>query len=327
MLDPHRLHVFRSVVASGSITAAADNLGLTTSAVSQHVAALQRQTGLVLFERVGRGLVATPAARVLAEQSDGALGELARLDDLVDDLREGRSGRLTLGYFSSAGLAWMPGLVQRLTAEMPDLTVELVLTESVVPAVPPDIDLVVDVSDAPTRRGFSRVPLTDDPYVAVVPRDHPLAGRASVTLTDLRRERWVSADLIGSPNHRVLVSACAAAGFRPRFPVQAGDQYTAMAFVAAGVGITVLPGLMAAALPEGLRRLPVASPTPVRHLSAVTRDTATPTRAATRALELLTEIIDEAGRGEGGRDGVTGTGDQVPPGGVRGAAGDGTMAR
>ncbi|HYN30735.1 MAG TPA: LysR family transcriptional regulator [Dermatophilaceae bacterium] len=295
MLDPHRLRVLRSVLASGSITLAAENLGLTSSAVSQHVSALRRETGLVLFERVGRGIVPTPAARILAEQSDGALAELARLDELVADLREGRSGRLTLGYFSSAGLAWMPDLVKRLTGELPDLTVELVLTEAAAPGVAPDIDLVVDLPDAPTRPGFARTSLTDDPYVVVVPAGHPLADRERVALTDLRRERWVSGDLLHNPSHRILLSACAAAGFRPRFPVQAGDQYTAMAFVAAGVGVTVLPRLAAAALPEGVRRLPLTPPAPVRHLSALTRDTATPTRAAVRALELLTEIIRAAG--------------------------------
>ena len=69
MLDPHRLNVFRSVVASGSIQAAADNLGLTASAVSQHLSALAKETGLVLFERSGRRIVPTTVARLLAERT------------------------------------------------------------------------------------------------------------------------------------------------------------------------------------------------------------------------------------------------------------------
>ena len=70
MLDPHRLRVFRSVVASGSVQAAADNLGLTSSAVSQHLAALAKETGLTLFQRVGRGIAPTEAALVLDAQTD-----------------------------------------------------------------------------------------------------------------------------------------------------------------------------------------------------------------------------------------------------------------
>lgn len=299
MLDPHRIRVFRSVMASGSIQAAADNLGLTSSAVSQSVAALQRETGLTLFQRAGRGIVPTEAANALLEHTDDAMSALSRLDDVVVDLREGRTGRLTIGYFSSAGLVWMPTLVKRLTDEIPDLTVELVLTEaSTGPTRPvlPDIDLVVTLPAVPPRPGYRRTDLRDDPYVVVVCDDHALADRDRVALLDLKGERWVSNDLLGNPSHRILVAACAAAGFRPRFSVQAGDQYTAMAFVAAGVGVTVLPGLAAVALPDGVRRLRLSPPVPVRHLSALTRETAAPNRAAERALELLTELIADADR-------------------------------
>src|SRR5690349_7462778 len=112
MLDPHRLRVFRSVVASGSVQAAADNLGLTSSAVSQHLAALQKETGLTLFQRVGRGIAPTEAALVLDAQSDEVMSQWNRLDQVVTDLRDGRSGRLSIGYFSSAGATWMPSLVK-----------------------------------------------------------------------------------------------------------------------------------------------------------------------------------------------------------------------
>ena len=129
MLDPHRVRVFRSVVASGSVQAAADNLGLTSSAVSQHLSALQRETGLTLFQRVGRGIAPTEAALVLDAQTDEVMSQWSRLDQVVADLRDGRSGRLSIGYFASAGAAWMPSLVKRLTAEFPDLVLELVLNE------------------------------------------------------------------------------------------------------------------------------------------------------------------------------------------------------
>ena len=82
MLDPHRLRVFRSVIASGSVQAAADNLGLTSSAVSQHLAALQKETGLRLFQRVGRGIAPTEAALVLDAQSDEVMSQWGRLDQV-----------------------------------------------------------------------------------------------------------------------------------------------------------------------------------------------------------------------------------------------------
>lgn len=290
MLDPHRLRVFRAVVGSGSVQAAADNLGLTSSAVSQHLSALARETGLVLFQRQGRGITPTPAGLGLAAQSEEAMSQWGRLDSVVTDLREGRSGRLVVGYFASAGSAWMPNLVKRLTFEQPDLTVDLVLTEIGNRNLTPDVDIVTDLPDGPERPGYRHVPLASDPYVAVVPRDHELAARRSVSLAELRSETWVSNDLTGNPGHKILVQACAAAGFTPRFTVQAQDHYSAIQFVAAEVGISVMPRLAARALPPEVTRLRITDPTPVREISALVRETGRPNTAAERLVEMLLEL-------------------------------------
>lgn len=290
MLDPHRLRVFRAVVGSGSVQAAADNLGLTSSAVSQHLSALARETGLVLFQRQGRGITPTQAGLELAAQSEEAMSEWGRLDAVVTDLREGRSGRLSVGYFSSAGAAWMPALIKRLTFEHPDLTVDLVLNELTSRNLTPDIDVVIDSPDGSGRPGYRHVPLANDPFVAVVPTEHDLAKLRSVPLADLRGETWVSNDLAGSLGHRILLSACAAAGFAPRFRVQAQEHFSAIAFVAAGVGISVMPRLAARALPPEVTRLRVTDPTPVRAISALVRETGRPNPAAERLLEMLLDL-------------------------------------
>ncbi len=291
MLDPHRLSVFRSVVASGSVQAAADNLGLTSSAVSQHLAALQRETGLDLFQRVGRGIAPTEAALVLDAQSDEPMSQWGRLEQVVTDLRDGRSGRLSIGYFASAGSAWMPALVRRLTAEYPDLVLELRLNEVEQGGPRPDLDLVIDPPDTPLPAGLRRVDLTEDPFVAVLPRDHALAGEREIALTDLRGETWVSNDYPRAVGHRVLVAACAAVGLRPRFTVQAQDHHTAIGFVAAGIGVSVMPGLAARGLPPSVVRVDLAPPAPVRHLAAVVRRLGASTAPTERAVQLLQELI------------------------------------
>ncbi len=295
MLDPHRLRVFRSVVASGSVQAAADNLAMTSSAVSQHLAALQRETGLTLFQRSGRGITPTDAALVLDAQSDEVMSQWGRLDQVVADLRDGRSGRLSIGYFASAGAVWMPTLVKRLTTEFPDLVLELVLNEVDQRGPRPDIDLVIDPPDTALPTGYRRYDLTEDQFVAIVPRTHVLADRAEIALTDLRGETWVSNDYPRSVGHRLVVAACSAAGFRPRFTVQAQDHYTAMSFVAAGVGVSVLPGLAAVTLPASVTRVVLSAPAPVRHLAAVVHDPGSPNPAADRAVELLTQLIARPG--------------------------------
>jgi DNA-binding transcriptional LysR family regulator len=296
MLDPHRIRVFRSVVASGSVQAAADNLGLTSSAVSQHLSALQRETGLTLFHRVGRGIVPTEAALVLDRRTDDVMSEWVHLEGVVEDLREGRLDRLSIGYFASAGSAWMPTLVKRLREEFPDLVLELVLNEVDRPATRPDLDVVMGEPDAQVPPGCQRTELVRDPFVIVVPRAHRLADLERAALSDLRREIWVSNDFTKSHGHQLVIAACKTAGFQPRFSVQAQDHHTAIGFVAAGVGISVMPGLAARFLPANVTRLDIVGPRPVRHLAAVRRDLGAPHPAADRALEILTDLIAHPSR-------------------------------
>jgi DNA-binding transcriptional LysR family regulator len=221
------------------------------------------------------------------------MGELARLDGVVTDLREGRSGRLTIGYFASAGAEWMPTLARHLTTELPSLTLELVLNE--IPRSgggPFDLDIVLEFPGSHDPPGSRRVPLLADPYVALVPPDHPLADASEVTLAELEGDTWISNDLPYAIGPQILAAACESAGFQPRFAVQAQDHYTGIAFVRAGVGITVIPRLAAGAIPPEaeIRVLSIAAPQPIRHIAAVVRDPAG-NRAANRALELLLELI------------------------------------
>lgn len=289
MLDPHRLGVFQSVMVTGSVQEAADNLRMTPSAVSQHIAALQRQTGLDLFDRVGRGIVPTAAAEALIAQAETVLQQWHRLDDYVTDLRDGRTGRLVLGYFPSAGSTLLPSIVRQITAEFPDLVVELVLTEVGARSTIPDIDVAMDHTENTRRPGYRKVPLTEDPYILAVHHEHPLARRRAVTLTDLKGEGWVSNDSFANPGHRIVLAACAAKGFTPRFTVQAQDHHSALGFVAAGVGITVLPRLAARIIPDGVVRVRITDP-PERQLVAMVREGGVRNAVADRVLDLLVRL-------------------------------------
>jgi len=287
MIDVHRLRIFRSVVANGSIQAAADILGYTPSAVSQHVSALQRETGITLVERSGRGIRVTAAGETLAAAGTDVMRDLARLEGVVDDLRLGRTSRLTIGYFSSAGRAWMPGIVARLRAEFPDVLLELELNEVPGEQTAPDIDVTIEVAGVDEREGYERTHLVTDPYVVVVHKSHRLARRRSVLLGELATERLVDNDYEDTPWHHVLDRACEAAGFTPRYVVQSQDHHTALAFVAAGVGITVLPRLAALELPRDTRVIRLTRPQPVREIVVLTRATVAHRPVVRRAVELL----------------------------------------
>ncbi|MER7459143.1 LysR family transcriptional regulator [Micromonospora sp. NPDC126480] len=289
MLDVHRLRVFRSVVASGSVQAAAANLGYTPSAVSQHLSALQRETGLTLLARAGRGLRPTAAGHALAAEADRVLARLGAAESLIADLRTGRTGALSIAYFASVGAAWMPHVVRCVLADHPGVRLDLELREHIPDSAEERADLQVVVA----RQGFDPGPgftahhLLDDPYVAVLPAGHRLAGRAETDLADLAEERWVDNDFARGWCRANLIEACTAAGFSPAFRVEAHDYPTALAFVAAGIGLTVLPALGAAHLPDGVTRVRVVRPTPVRSIHVVVHDAVEHTPAVRTALAAL----------------------------------------
>ncbi|MGK5440377.1 LysR family transcriptional regulator [Micromonospora sp. URMC 105] len=291
MLDVHRLRVFRSVVASGSVQAAAANLGYTPSAVSQHLSALQRETGLTLLSRAGRGLRPTAAGHALAAEADRVLARLGAAESLIADLRTGRTGALSIAYFASVGAAWMPLVVRRVLAELPNVRLDLELKENIPisPEERADVQVVVARTGFDPGSGFTAHHLLDDPYVAALPTAHRLAGQEEVDLADLAEERWVDNDFARGWCRANLIEACTAAGFSPAFRVEAHDYPTALALVAAGIGLTVLPALGAAHLPDGVTCVRVVRPTPVRSIHVVVHDAVAHTPAARTAVAALRE--------------------------------------
>jgi len=296
MLDVHRLRIFRSVVASGSVQSAAANLGYTPSAVSQHVSALQRETGLALLERAGRGVRPTAAGLALAAEADGVLARLGEVEAVVADLRAGRTGSLSIAYFASVGAAWLPQVVRRLTTDFPGVRLDLALRETIPddPDGRADVQVVVAPRGFDPGSGFRAHHLLDDPYVVVLRDDHPLAHRDEIELTELLDERWVDNDFARGWCRRNLVEACTAAGFSPPFHVEAHDYPTAIAFVGAGVGVTVLPELGAAHLPPCLVAVRVVRPAPVRSIHVVLRDAVAGTPPGRAVLDTFRTVV--AGR-------------------------------
>jgi DNA-binding transcriptional LysR family regulator len=298
MLDVQRLRVFRAVVASGSVQAAADHLGYTPSAVSQQLSALQRETGLVLFEKAGRGITPTPTAKVLAAESEEVMDGLARLGGVVDHLRDGRTGSMTIGAFSSAAQFWLPQVVKGLRREFPDLVIELSLNElGPEPARPArrDVDLTTEPADSEgsERPGHRRHVLVEESYRVVAPRGHHLlrAHDAQVPMSALAAVPMIDNDFHETTCSLIVSQAARAAGFTPRYVARSEDHHTALAFVAAGIGVTILPEL---AVPEGMAGVDsreLVGPTPRRRVVAHVRDATATAPPVQRALELLQDAV------------------------------------
>lgn len=291
-MDVHRLRVLRAVVAAGSVNGAATTLGYTASAVSQQLTALQRETGLTLVQRVGRGIEPTAAGHAVADAAAGLFHELAELDALVADLRAGRDGTLVVSSFASAGAAWIPAVVATITREFPRLRLDLRLIELTGPdAGPPDVEIAVDGDRDAVRPGYRCRTLVTEPYFAVVRTGTALADRPDVDLAQLRDEQWVDNDVARGPCRQALLDACTTAGFSPSFHVETQDYPTAIRFVAAGVGVTVVPRLALMDLPAGVVAVPIVNPTPRRTISVRVLESMVDNPAVVRILELLDERV------------------------------------
>lgn len=302
MVDVPRLRLLRAVVETGSIRATAAALGYTPSAVSQQLAALQRETGLRLLDRVGRGIEPTAAGRTLAAEAEPLFEALSRVDGVVGALRSGRIGGLSIGYFGSAGSAWLPTVVAGLQAEFPELRLDLRMTELAGPdRSDVDLDIFVEGPGLEALAGYAVRRLADDPYLAIVRTDHRLAQLPEIPLAELGAQRWVDNDHNDGTCRRVLLAACAEAGFSPEFAVETHDYQTAIPFVAAGLGVTVIPELGVPDLPRGVAAIPIVSPTPVRRVSVAVKESVVGHPAAVRAVELLTAGVRSRAAGEWSR--------------------------
>jgi DNA-binding transcriptional LysR family regulator len=293
MLDVRRMQVLRAVISSGSVTAAAAHLGYTPSAVSQQIAALEKQAGIALLERHGRGVRPTAAGQLLSEHAAGLSRGVAAAETALSDLRAGRTGQLAIRYFTSAGAALVAPAVARLRAGHPGVRIDLELVDDPTEALAEVAEGRADVALAVghpgrLREGVRLVHLLDDAYAAVLPAAHPLAAKPVLDLTDLAEEPWVASERPG-PCLDPLLEACAAAGFAPDFGVRSEDHVTAQGFVAAGLGLGVMPRLGLVNRHPGVAVREITNPEPVRTVYAAIRDISATRPAMTGLIDAFRE--------------------------------------
>jgi DNA-binding transcriptional LysR family regulator len=299
MLDVTRLRVLVAVARHGSVTGAAHALNYAQPSVSHHIARLEAETGARLLQRAGRGVRLTDAGRLLAERAEEIIG---RLDAAEAELAAHvglREGRVRLAAFPSALGTIVPAAAARLEAETPGM--DLMLTE----AEPPealrmlragyvDVALVFQHYQAGTdpqppsaaEEGTRGRLVLDEPVHLVTARPAAArpAGAAPPELADYAGHRWIA----GCERCRsYLIRQCALAGFTPNVAFTTDDYVAVQALVAAGLGVTTLPGLcLRAARHPGIAvtELPGAR----RHVFAVTYGDPPDPPATARLLEVLT---------------------------------------
>ncbi len=256
MLDVRRLRLLRDLARLGTIAAVARAHAYTASAVSQQLAALQREAGVALLERSGRTVRLTPAGTALAEHAENVLAALEAASAALASVHTGLSGLVRIGAYPTAVPTLLPSALVALGQEHPRL--ELMVCELDPVAVPDalrerrvDVALTHDYDLAPSEPDSTvdSVALLDEEVYLAVPVGMS-TGRDPVR--GARRADWV----VGSPGtlcHTVAVRACHAAGYAPRVRHHADDFTAVLALVAAGQGVALVPRLGARHAPAGVR--------------------------------------------------------------------------
>ena len=250
MVDPRRVLTFREVARRGSFSRAAEALSLTQPAVSQQVAALERQVGASLLERGPGGLSLTEAGELLLRHADVVSDRLELAAGQLGEIVAARGARLRVGAFPSALATVVPAAIAQLTLEQPELKLDAVegTQEELAAGVRAGgLHVAVCFQDAaqPPREheGARREDLHEEPFAALLPPHHRLAHGGPIVLSDLAGEVWVAPSREG-----LIARACRAAGFEPRVRYVSRDPLANRALVAAGLAVTVSPAGLAAEL-------------------------------------------------------------------------------
>ena len=250
MLDVRRLRLLRELHARGTIAAVADALSYTPSAVSQQLAALERETGVKLLEKAGRGVRLTDPARRLVAHTDAIIARLEAAEaELVAAAGEAR-GRIRIAGFQTAVRALIAPSVTPLAQRFPELRLEVLELEAegALPLLRTgDLDVVVaeHYEHAPRAPdpATERIMLCDDPMRVVLPPGHPAAASETIRLEDLRDDVWATARE-DTAFADMLVRVCRArGGFDPDVRHRANDIRLLIQLAAAGLAVSLVPGL------------------------------------------------------------------------------------
>lgn len=250
MMTLEQLRVFIAVAERLHVTRAAAALGMTQSAASSAVRALETRVGAALFDRIGRRVELTEAGRLFLPEARAVLGRVARAERALDELNGLARGALRLHASQTIGGYWLPPVLHRFNTAHPGVTVSMAIgnTAEVARAVisgEADLGFVEGEVDDPL---LARTPVARDRMALVVGATHPWAGRERLDLAELAETRWVVREL-GSGTRQLFEDAVRAYGHDPGALTIAWElpsNEAVRAAVEAGAGASVMSRLVAA---------------------------------------------------------------------------------
>ena len=290
--------MLRALADHGTVTAAAEVLHLTPSAVSQQLAALESEVGQELLERRGRRVAITSAGRLLLAHTDTILTEVERAEDAMRLHANGANGEVRVTAFATAISLLVAPTLTRLRETNPGL--DLVVRDAeghqgITQLLDGDADIAIAVEHRGSPRAddqrLIRIPLYAEPFVAVLPPTHPAAADDTIELSQLAADDWVMT-APGNPIRDVVLLACEQAGFQPRVVHQSDDFRAVAALVAAGGGVSLVPRLGVPTPTLAVIR-PLPEPIPTRRVYAAIRSSRADHPLVSATLAVLTEVAEK----------------------------------
>ncbi|MCC8481303.1 LysR family transcriptional regulator [Streptomyces parvus] len=292
--DVKKLRILRTLRDRGTVTATAEALLMTPSAVSQQLTNLARQLGVDLLEAQGRRVRLTDAAHLVLRHAEAVFAQLERAEAELTGYLRGEAGEVRVAAFSTAVPALVVPAVRLLRAEDrpgPDVRVrEAEAAQAYELLTAGEVDLALSLAaHAPTARDprFSLFPLLADPLDVALPAGHPLADAPGLRLADLAADRWIFGG--SGPWSEITTAACEAAGFVPEQAHSAAGWTAILALVEAGMGVALVPRMAARERREDVVMRVLEADRPSRHVVAALRHGAERGPAVARVLAALTE--------------------------------------
>ncbi|MGW7269171.1 LysR substrate-binding domain-containing protein [Streptomyces sp. NPDC054864] len=264
MLDLRQLRYFMAVAETEHVGRAAEALHISQSPLSRQIAQLEKQLGLVLFERSQQRIRLTADGRVFLSETRALLRHADRLENLGRRLGRGEEGGLCIGYVGDAmHTGVLPGALRTLQEERPGIHVALYslsAAEQFEGLRQRSLDIaLVREPPAGDDPDLLAAPLVEDPLLLALPAAHPLAAREELAPADLDGQAWIAVENTQDPGWRdTFLASCVASGFTPDIRLEAAEPLTALGLVASGLGLALIQKSMVRGTAEGIavRELP-----------------------------------------------------------------------
>jgi len=289
-MELYQLGYFIEIARQRSFTRAAERLHMAQPALSQQMKNLESELGTALFIRGRKETQLTPAGKAFLPRAEALLTQAEAAKAVVSDVAHMRGGRLVIAAIPSVSACLLPDAIRQFSRQHPQVRLQLLeeSSERVAEGVESGRADIGFLQLPASKAVFEAKTLLDEPFVALASRSRALAGKKEFTLRQLAHESFI---FYKGRARDTAVEACRKAGFEPLVVCESGELETIRAFVAAGLGVALLPRLASGHLPKSIQAITLRDPHMRRQIAAVWKKGSTLSPAAHALLEMISRAL------------------------------------